>query len=539
MTPLAADFAEERNELQSVLTSGIFHRAPNLAHVLTYVCEKYFEGAAEQIKEYNIAVEALGRPAGFDQKRDSIVRVEAHRLRKRLRDYYEAEGASHAVRIEIPPGQYAPQFLRQDQSRADQTTNGAAGESRYLAIAGTMSLQHASANGEMAAQPGAPLLEPPVFAPPPPLALPPPRGSGRRGMWVGLTVLTLLSVGLLMWKLPAGTHRTAAAINAGGVTALAQPEIRILTGLENGSYTDRFGRVWQSDRYFHGGSVFESVGHVINGARDSRLFRSRREGAFDYDIPAQPGVYELRLYFAETLYGENNVAGGGETSRIFDVFVNGSHILKSFDVIGEVGASTADVRAFRDIAPAADGQIHLRFAPQTNPAMVSAIEIAPGIPGHLRPIRIVSRDHPYTDKQGRTWAADDYSRGGQLVMRQDPILNIDDPELLHGERYGNLSYSIPVPPGRYSITLYFTESWFGPGNFAGGGVGSRIFDVFCNGVAVRRGLDVFKEAGGGDRALLLPIHGLEPTAQGKIDLRLVPLRNYASLNALEVVDEAR
>ncbi len=95
----------------AILASGILNRAPNLAHLLTYVCAKYFEGAAEQIKEYNIAVEALGRPADFDQKRDSIVRVEAHRLRKRLREYYEADGADHAIRIDIPPGQYAPRFL--------------------------------------------------------------------------------------------------------------------------------------------------------------------------------------------------------------------------------------------------------------------------------------------------------------------------------------------------------------------------------------------------------------------------------------------
>src|ERR1022692_3483560 len=109
----AADFAQEKHELDALLASGIFNRAPNLAHVLTYVCEKYFEGSGEQIKEYNIAVEALGRPAQFDQKRDSIVRVEAHRLRKRLREYHEAGGAGHPVRIEIPPGQYAPKFLRQ------------------------------------------------------------------------------------------------------------------------------------------------------------------------------------------------------------------------------------------------------------------------------------------------------------------------------------------------------------------------------------------------------------------------------------------
>src|SRR5579872_5032654 len=110
----AAEFAQERHELEAILASGIFSRAPNLALVLTYVCEKYFEGAAEEIKEYNIAVEALGRPAEFDQKRDSIVRVEAHRLRKRLREYYETEGASRPIRIEIPSGRYAPRFIHKD-----------------------------------------------------------------------------------------------------------------------------------------------------------------------------------------------------------------------------------------------------------------------------------------------------------------------------------------------------------------------------------------------------------------------------------------
>src|SRR6266851_4541544 len=115
----AADFGQERLELEAILGSGIFHRAPNLAQVLTYVCAKYFEGAGEQVKEYNIAVEALGRPPDFDQKKDSIVRVEAHKLRKRLREYYQSEGADHRVHIEIPPGQYAPKFIFQQAPAPD------------------------------------------------------------------------------------------------------------------------------------------------------------------------------------------------------------------------------------------------------------------------------------------------------------------------------------------------------------------------------------------------------------------------------------
>ncbi len=103
--------AEERAEVEAVLRSGIFDRAPNLASFLKYVCARHFDGASDSVKEYSIAVEALNRADHFDPKKDSIVRVEAHRLRKRLAEYYDSEGASHCVHIEIPNGQYSPRFI--------------------------------------------------------------------------------------------------------------------------------------------------------------------------------------------------------------------------------------------------------------------------------------------------------------------------------------------------------------------------------------------------------------------------------------------
>jgi hypothetical protein len=525
----ARDFEQERTELQTVLASGIFERAPNLAQLLTYVCERYFEGAAEQIKEYNIAVGALGRRPGFDQKRDSIVRVEAHKLRKRLREYYECAGANHRLRIDIPSGQYAPQFLSQDVGVPPPDAPADAD------------------NAGPRSEPGAPAQEQTQAIDPMPnperlglgALLGEPSSRGRYGLWIAAPLLALTFGGLFFWEALSAKPAKVSASPVTGIAAGPPHEIRILAGLKEGSYLDHFGRTWQSDAYFEGGTVFEYAGHSIAATRDQRLFRGRRDGRFSYDIPLPPGVYELRLYFAETLYGENNIAGGGETSRQFNVYANGAQILRAFDVIEEVGPSTADTRAFRDMSPAADGKLHLRFEPEINTAIVSAIEITPGISGKLVPIRTVSREHPYTDKQGRTWGADIYSRGGQLALRDQPVMNIDDPEVLHGERYGNLSYVIPVPPGRYGLKLFFTEAWFGPGNFAGGGTGSRIFDILCDGVAVRRGFDIFKEAHGSDRATVVPVHGLEPDSQGKLTLSLVPVRNYASLNALEVTDESK
>ena len=71
-----------------------------------------------------------------------------------------------------------------------------------------------------------------------------------------------------------------------------------------------------------------------------------------------------------------------------------------------------------------------------------------------------------------------------------------------------------------------------------GGAGSRIFDVYCNGVALLRNFDIFKEAGGSLKALDKTFHNLEPNAEGKLLLTFVPVRDYACLNAVEVEYES-
>lgn len=67
-------------------------------------------GEGDHIKEYSIALEVFGRRDTFDQDIDSIVRVQANRLRKRLAEYYTGAGADHALHITIPVGQYVPVF---------------------------------------------------------------------------------------------------------------------------------------------------------------------------------------------------------------------------------------------------------------------------------------------------------------------------------------------------------------------------------------------------------------------------------------------
>src|SRR5664279_6459056 len=110
--PAELDLQAERAELEAVLSSEAFARSPIVAQMLKYICERHFSGQSHEIKEYNIAVDAFGRQPNFDQTRDSIVRVEAHRLRKRLQEYYQQQGAGHQIQIILPPGNYVPQFIR-------------------------------------------------------------------------------------------------------------------------------------------------------------------------------------------------------------------------------------------------------------------------------------------------------------------------------------------------------------------------------------------------------------------------------------------
>jgi hypothetical protein len=102
--------SEVREELHSVLTSNRFRHSPRLARLLRYICTTALVDEADRLTEYTIAIDVLGKTENFKEGKDAIVRVEVHRLRKRLAEFYEQEGSSHRVRIVIPTGKYVPQF---------------------------------------------------------------------------------------------------------------------------------------------------------------------------------------------------------------------------------------------------------------------------------------------------------------------------------------------------------------------------------------------------------------------------------------------
>jgi TolB-like protein len=106
--------ADVRAELDRLLASKGFATAGRLSKLLRYVVDKTLAGETDQLKEYAVGIEVFERGDKYDPRLDSIVRVEAGRLRTKLDEYYNGDGAGSAIRISLPRGGYSAQFTRVD-----------------------------------------------------------------------------------------------------------------------------------------------------------------------------------------------------------------------------------------------------------------------------------------------------------------------------------------------------------------------------------------------------------------------------------------
>jgi len=105
---------EVRAALARILESETFSRTRRDGAFLSFVVEEALTGRGERLKAFTIAHEVYGRDENFDPRTDTIVRVEARRLRQRLDNYYEREGSTDPVLISLPKGGYTPRFRRNE-----------------------------------------------------------------------------------------------------------------------------------------------------------------------------------------------------------------------------------------------------------------------------------------------------------------------------------------------------------------------------------------------------------------------------------------
>ena len=111
-------------QLQKVLSSSVFSRSRRLREFLAYIVQETVEGRAGELKEYALGVAVFGRLQSFDPRIDPIVRVDAGRLRARLKEYYRQEGRHDPLYIECLKGSYVPVFRRRDRPSAGSERHG-------------------------------------------------------------------------------------------------------------------------------------------------------------------------------------------------------------------------------------------------------------------------------------------------------------------------------------------------------------------------------------------------------------------------------
>jgi hypothetical protein len=498
---------QEWDELHVILQSGVLGKSPNLLRFLEFIAEHHFSGSAEPLKEYVIAVQALKRPESFDPQTDAIVRVTAHALRKRLRDYYRGEGASHPVQMELPTGKYVLRFYRRDAQAIPPPEPSDGRES---------TMAHAE-----------------VSAPPATGPATPSSASARhpgKMLWVGMAVVlaaALAVTGVVLPRLHPAASAEMKPESRPKTVGNAPEALRFLAGEGKDPIVDTAGRSWAENRFCKGGSGFLNGSEMVNGTDDPSIFQQGRKGQFQCLIPVKPGAYQLQLLFADT-------DGNSENSRRNLYSINFGTV-RDVDVVDEAGdRNMATGKVYAGIHPLADGAIHLDFLSEAS--FLNAVEVLPAPNDDPLPLRMVAGPAILRDDEGRIWDPERFFHAGRRTPHPAKLPKAPNSKIYASERYGHFYYSLPVAQDReYSLTMYFSEGWFGTMNKGPGGVGSRRFDVVCNGNTVLKDFDILKDSS--DGTAVRTIRHLRPTAQGLLELYFTPITNYPTINAIEVYPE--
>jgi hypothetical protein len=107
-----------RTQLEKILASEAFSHSERLRRFLRFTVEEAIKGNGSSLKEYQIGVEVFDRKDTYDTRLDPIVRVEAGRLRTKLKEFYDTEGKDDSVLIDFQKGTYVPVFKKRQSSTA-------------------------------------------------------------------------------------------------------------------------------------------------------------------------------------------------------------------------------------------------------------------------------------------------------------------------------------------------------------------------------------------------------------------------------------
>src|SRR5579875_1387324 len=103
---VSSEIESVQGQVERVLHSEEFRGSEVLRRLLRFLAEKSASGEADDLKEYTVAIEGLGKPSTYDPRHNSAVRIQVGRLRQKLADYYRTEGLEDTLIIDIPKGRF-------------------------------------------------------------------------------------------------------------------------------------------------------------------------------------------------------------------------------------------------------------------------------------------------------------------------------------------------------------------------------------------------------------------------------------------------
>jgi len=118
-----------RDQVAKVLQSETLRSSEVLRRLLKFLAEKSLSDEADQLKEYTIGVDALGKPEGYDPRQDSGVRIQVGRLRQKLAEYYRTEGKDDALVLEVPKGHFRIDWRDRSMQASAESGVGESGPS--------------------------------------------------------------------------------------------------------------------------------------------------------------------------------------------------------------------------------------------------------------------------------------------------------------------------------------------------------------------------------------------------------------------------
>ena len=329
------------------------------------------------------------------------------------------------------------------------------------------------------------------------------RSVDRGATWTrvneGFNNPSVRSLAVTADRLVAGTYNTGAWYRP-LAELLPAPPVTDLVRINAGGarYTTADNVPFAADAQFTGGTVSAlDTGEVANTTEDD-LYRSLRFGpSFAYGVPVPNGTYDVTLHFNETYWGYR--VPGGVRSRRFHVDVEGARKLTNYDVYQRArGAMRAVQETFR--VSVTDGTLDVQFRKgSADYPAVAALEVVPvAEPGAFR----VNAGGPaYTTTDNRTYAGDSYFAGGTRSIPAAGVVagTAEQPLYRTGRHGSSFSYNFPTGNGTFSVSLDFTETYWG--NLVAGGVGSRKFNLDAEGQRKLTEYDIFATAGGAMQAV--------------------------------------